>query len=78
MRKNELDSAEDTLGVNQVAALLKKAVATLRSDMVRRPQSLPPFFKLPHGRRVLWLKATVLEFIHDAAVRANAAPRNRD
>jgi hypothetical protein len=78
MRKIELDDAEHTLGVPEVAVLLKKTIATVRSDIVRRPATLPPFFKLPGGRRVLWLKSTVLEFITDAAVQGNAAPRKRE
>jgi hypothetical protein len=78
MRKIELDDAEHTLGVAEVAVLLKKTIATVRSDMVRRPTTLPPFFKLPGGRRVLWLKCVVLQFIADAAVQGYAAPRKRD
>jgi predicted DNA-binding transcriptional regulator AlpA len=62
------------LTIDQVSAKLKKSVSTVRTDMVRRPGDLPRWFKLPGGKKPLWLEATVDQFLRVQAEEANALP----
>jgi hypothetical protein len=64
----------ETLDIYQLAQVLHKSVATLRSDLVRSPHSLPGCFRVPGSRRPLWLKETVEAFVLEHARRANALP----
>jgi hypothetical protein len=63
-----------TISIADLSQILKKSVSTLRADMVRAPQSLPPWFKLPGSRRPLWLASTVEDFLITNARAANALP----
>jgi len=69
-------SASKTISIEQLAGILHRSVATLRSDMVRNPASLPPSFKCPGSRRPLWLAATVSAFVEDLARKAGAHPED--
>ena len=60
---------ETLLPIELAAPLLNKSAATLRTDITRRPQSLPIFVRF--GRRVFFIKKDVDSFI--AASRC-AAP----
>ncbi len=42
------------LNAEQLAPLLHKTVATVRSDSTRNPKALPPICRLPHTKRLLW------------------------
>jgi len=44
----------ELLDVAQIAALLRKTVPSVRSDVSRNPSSLPPICRLPGSRRLLW------------------------
>ena len=44
----------DLLDVAQLALVLRKTVASIRSDVSRNPMSLPPICRLPGSRRLLW------------------------
>lgn len=67
---------EKVLTAAQVAALIGKTKSSLHADMVRKPESLPPWFKLPKSRRPLWLESTVQQFLLSQAGQAGALPRN--
>lgn len=47
------------LTVEDLAKILRRAIATIRTDAVRRPGSLPPRCRIP-GRRLLWRREDVL------------------
>lgn len=47
----------ELLTVGELARLLKKKPSTIYSDLVRRPQSLPPVFRAPGSRRPLFVNA---------------------
>ena len=70
---------ETLLPIDLAAALLNKTASTLRTDITRRPQSLPIFVRF--GRRVFFLKRDIDSFI--AASRCTqpqpfaASPSNR-
>jgi hypothetical protein len=57
-----------TLNIEELAAVLKKSPATIKSDMNRRPASLPPpIGKLPHSQTLLWLVEDVLKWMRESA-----------
>lgn len=45
-----------------LATILKKSVASVRGDLSRAPQRLPPFIRICGGQ-ALWLPDTVLEWL---------------
>jgi len=48
--------------------------STLSTQMVRRPESVPAWFKRPGSKKPLWLKATVEAFLRKCAEDAGALP----
>lgn len=52
-----------TLTIEDLANLLKRSVSTIRSDVTRRPQSLPPRLEVPGSRTILWLEQDVLDWL---------------
>ncbi len=58
----------------ELAKLLGRSPKTIASDMVRRPLSLPPHFKLPGSSRPLWFRETVDAFLRRVAGEAGALP----
>jgi predicted DNA-binding transcriptional regulator AlpA len=42
------------LTVDQLSAFIQKSVASIRSDVTRNPQALPPICRLPGTKRLLW------------------------
>ena len=48
-----------TMTINDLAPLLKRDVETLRRDLNRRPESLPPKLMIPGSRRLVWLEQDV-------------------
>ncbi len=47
----------------ELAKVLGTTEKTIHSDMVRRPGSLPKWFKLPGAKKPLWLQETIDEFL---------------
>jgi predicted DNA-binding transcriptional regulator AlpA len=52
-----------TFNIEQLAKILDISEATLRKKLCVEPESLPPRLKLPKGRKVLWLKDDVEEWL---------------
>ncbi|ABM30998.1 hypothetical protein C8E08_2530 [Paracidovorax citrulli] len=50
---------EHLLSVEQLAAVLHKSPASIRSDASRKPASLPPICRLPGTKRLLWRRPDV-------------------
>lgn len=48
-----------TLTAEDLAPLLNRSVSTIKSDVRRRPQSLPPRLKIPGSKKLLWLETDV-------------------
>jgi hypothetical protein len=44
----------ELMDVAEIALLLRKTVASVRSDASRNPMSLPPVCRVPGSRRLLW------------------------
>jgi len=54
---------QQLLTVDDLAKLLRRSVSTVRSDVTRRPETLPPPVRVPGGRRVLWREEDVQTWI---------------
>lgn len=48
------DLKHELLAVDQLAKLLHKSPASIRSDASRNPNALPPICRLPWNKRLLW------------------------
>lgn len=57
------------LGVNELAAVLHRSPKTVRSDVTRRPETLPPRVRVPGGRKVLWRAADVAAWLEEKVER---------
>jgi predicted DNA-binding transcriptional regulator AlpA len=51
------------LRAEDLAALLGRAPSTIKSDVRRRPETLPPRFQVPGTNRLRWLEADVVEWV---------------
>lgn len=51
------------LSVDQLAALVHKSPASIRSDASRNPDALPPICRLPGNKRLLWRREDVLSWL---------------
>lgn len=54
-----------TIGVEELSALLRRAVETIRSDARRRPETLPPRIVIPGTTKLLWLEEDVLAWMKE-------------
>jgi hypothetical protein len=58
-----MDEPLALLTVEQLSALIHKSPASIRSDSIRNPKSLPPVLRIPGSRRLLfcdynrWIKS---------------------
>lgn len=67
-----------TLTPEDLAPLLGRAVNTIKTDVRRRPETLPPRLRIPGSNRLLWLEQDVIEWIHSCRVttyRSGKPPR---
>lgn len=60
-----------TIGVEELATILQRAVATVKTDVSRRPETLPPRLAIPGTRTPIWLLSDVLDWLE----RHRTAPR---
>lgn len=74
------------LSVEQLARLIHKSPASVRSDASRNLQSLPPVCRLPGNKRLLWRRedvaAWIAQFVQASPTKLQAslvfdAPRRR-
>lgn len=62
----------ETMGVAELAALLHKTERTVKKDVSVAPWRLPPRVRIPGSRRVMWLRATVLEWLQQHQEKEHA------
>jgi hypothetical protein len=62
----------ELLAVEQLAQLIHKTPASIRSDASRNPGVLPPICRLPGNKRLLWRRTDVLEWVAQHVDRASA------
>jgi len=58
------------LTVDELALILRKAAASIRSDAHRNPSSLPPICSLPKTKRLLWRESDVERWISEHVCEA--------
>lgn len=51
------------IGIPELAARLNRAVATIRTQVTRQPEKLPPRFFIPGSSQVAWLLSDVLAWM---------------
>lgn len=51
------------LCVDQLALLIHKSPASIRSDASRNPDALPPICRLPGNKRLLWRSEDVFAWV---------------
>lgn len=62
--------ALDLLTPRELAIILHKSEATIRSDVHRAPTRLPPRLLLPNCNKLLWLRITVETWLVQHQVEA--------
>lgn len=55
--------------VDDLAGVLRRSPKTVRSDVTRRPETLPPRVRVPGGRKVLWRAADVAAWLEEKVER---------
>lgn len=65
-----------TMTLDELARVLGKSPATLKSQMSRDPSSLPPSFKPPRSRIPLFYRPTVMKWLVAQAGLAGALPED--
>lgn len=54
---------DQILTVEQLATLIHKSPASIRSDASRKPEVLPPICRLPGNKRLLWRSEDVFAWV---------------
>lgn len=54
-----------TIGVEDVALLLHRSPATVRADVNRRPETLPPRIVIPGSKKLVWLYEDVMAWLEE-------------
>jgi hypothetical protein len=67
----------DVIAVEQLAKLIHKSPASIRSDASRNPAALPPICRLPGSKRLLWLLDDVRVWMSDHVDRSDASTLKR-
>ena len=62
----------ETLGIEELARILRKAPETVRVDVSRKPHTLPPRLKIPDSKRVLWLRSDVKNWLREMSTAGAA------
>lgn len=59
----------ELLDIVDLARILRRSVNTVRSDVTRRPETLPPRVRVPGGRKVLWRAQDVAAWLEEKVER---------
>jgi predicted DNA-binding transcriptional regulator AlpA len=58
-----------TIGIAELAKILRRSEHTVRCDVTRRPETLPPRLSIPGTKRVVWLMRDVVAWIDQHSTR---------
>ena len=61
MKKIEKDIK--TLDIEDLSKILHRIPQTIRKDLCRRPESLPPRLVIPGSRKLIWLEQDVRNWL---------------
>lgn len=59
MNDLKVASSVKTLGVDELSCLIFRATATIKNDLYRKPNSLPPRIVMPGSKKLVWLESDV-------------------
>ncbi|RPE82062.1 hypothetical protein EDC50_1268 [Vulcaniibacterium tengchongense] len=62
------------LRVEDLAKRIHKSIASIRSDVCRNPQALPPMCRQPGTKRLLWREEDVNRWLEKHVVSAISSP----
>lgn len=62
-------AAYKTLTAEELAPLLRRSATTIRTDVRRRPETLPPRMRLPGSNRLMWLESDVVTWLEQCRHR---------
>jgi predicted DNA-binding transcriptional regulator AlpA len=65
------------IGINEMCNLLQKTERTIREDIRRKPQCLPPRIVVPGSSRLLWFESDVEQWLSSCRVISRQYPVNR-
>lgn len=65
-----------TVGPEYLVPFLHRSLATIKSDVRRKPESLPPRLVIPGSSKLLWLESDVLTWLNDCRVKKDP-PKNK-
>lgn len=60
------------VGPEYLVPLIHRAVATIKVDLRRRPESLPPRLLIPGSTKILWLESDWLAWLEGCRTAASA------
>jgi hypothetical protein len=52
------------VGLEYLIPITRKSLATLRTDVTRNPESLPPRLMLPGSRKIMFLEDVVIDWVN--------------
>lgn len=59
-----MSDALKIVGIAYLAPLVGRAESTIRVDVSRRPETLPPRLVIPGSNKVMWLESDVLAWLN--------------
>jgi hypothetical protein len=59
---NKISSIK-TIGVDELSTLIFRAVPTIKNDLYRKPNSLPPRIVMPGSKKLVWLESDVIDWM---------------
>jgi len=62
------------VGPEYLADLLQKTVKTIKTDVTRRPESLPPRLAIPGSARLMWVESDVIDWLNSFRPAAKKKP----
>lgn len=65
----------ETIGIEEMAKILKMEKDTVAEYVTRKPEALPPRVVLPNCRRVLWRVIDVKDWLADRVQKTAGRPR---
>lgn len=64
-----------TIDVLKLSEIIYRAVPTIKSDLIRKPESLPPRILIPGSKKLVWLEADVLLWLEKHRELPKPQPR---
>ena len=68
---SEKPNIPNIVGPEYLSPLLHRTVETIRTDIRRRPESLPPRLVIPGSHRLLWVESDVLAWLEGLRQKSN-------